>query len=373
MGNRHMKLNQDCRYFSPDGPCAFHKEEGAVCAECRHYRRFSGRILIIKLAAIGDVLRTTSVLAPLTRRYPDAKIVWFTERQCRPVLEGNPFIDEIWTEGFGSLQALSLFRFDLLINADLSFDALTLAGNIRAREKRGFWYDAHGIVQCSSPAARAWFLLSHDDALKRKNRSTYQHFLARVSGVPSCGDIVVPVSGGARKAASRFAARHGLTGRRILGVNVGSGSRWITKRWPEEYFLALFPLVRDRFSIVIFGGSGEKDILARLAKKSRVPVVNAGHGNSIGDFFALLDLCDVVLTGDTLALHAALGLKKKVVALFGPTSAAEIDMYGRGEKLSGRVSCICCYRRTCPEHLACMRALTPDRVARAILRYADET
>ena len=67
-----------------------------------------------------------------------------------------------------------------------------------------------------------------------------------------------------------------------------------------------------------------------------------------------------------MALHAALALGKKVVGLFGPTSAAEIEMYGRGRKLAGTVDCLCCYRGSCEQNPTCMDTLTPEIVFSAI-------
>ena len=41
---------------------------------------------------------------------------------------------------------------------------------------------------------------------------------------------------------------------------------------------------------------------------------------------------DVVVCSDTLGMHLAIALKKKIVVLFGPTCPQEIDLYGRGVK-----------------------------------------
>ena len=79
-----------------------------------------------------------------------------------------------------------------------------------------------------------------------------------------------------------------------------------------------------------------------------------------------MNLSDLIVTGDTMALHAALALGKKVVGLFGPTSAAEIEMYGRGIKLTGTVDCLCCYQVSCARNPACMDTISPEMVLRAI-------
>ena len=46
-------------------------------------------------------------------------------------------------------------------------------------------------------------------------------------------------------------------------------------------------------------------------------------------------------------MHISLALKRKTIALFGPTSAAEIEMYNLGEKVISKSDCYCCYKSYC--------------------------
>ncbi|HRZ40006.1 MAG TPA: hypothetical protein P5246_03255, partial [Candidatus Omnitrophota bacterium] len=48
-------------------------------------------------------------------------------------------------------------------------------------------------------------------------------------------------------------------------------------------------------------------------------------------------------------------------ALFGATSAVEVDLYGRGIKLAKDVSCAPCYRSSCDD-LRCMKEISPRDV-----------
>jgi heptosyltransferase-2 len=101
-------------------------------------------------------------------------------------------------------------------------------------------------------------------------------------------------------------------------------------------------------------------------KKEYKFLVDTGCDNSLLEFAAIVDLCDLVVTADTLALHIATALEKKIVALFGPTSISEIELYGRGIKLSSPDGCKCFYRKYCTEDFPCMEKITPDMVLEAI-------
>ena len=76
----------------------------------------------------------------------------------------------------------------------------------------------------------------------------------------------------------------------------------------------------------------------------------------------------VVVTGDTLAMHLALAQGKRTVVLFGPTSAAEIELYGLGEKVVPEMECLSCYKTSCDFVPNCMDLISTDMVERAVVR-----
>jgi len=367
-----MKMRQDCYFFLPDRPCNFHKEQGVLCPDCVYYQPCKGRILLIKREALGDVLRTTSVLRPLRKEFPAYKIIWLTAANSKDILRNNPFLDEVWTDdSLLSWSSLNFLCFDVVINLDLDAESLLLAGRTTARKKLGFWYDRSGRVFCSNPAAEEWFVLSHDDGAKRANILSYQRWMAKILGLQEIGEIVVPLVPESEKRARIFAEKNKLTAP-VVGLNLGSGTRWITKRWPEENWLKLIVSLKDKATVLLFGGQQERELMSRLKKRCSNNVIPTGTSNSLLDFFALLNLCQVVVTGDTLALHVAAGLGKKVVAVFGPTSASEIEDYGLVCKLVTPASCACCYRRQCPDYPACMEAIQPEEVSCLVQRLLHE-
>ncbi|MCM8757368.1 MAG: glycosyltransferase family 9 protein [Candidatus Omnitrophica bacterium] len=367
-----MEIKQDCRFFLSDRPCSFHKKDGVSCHTCQHYQPYSGSLLIIKREALGDVLRTTALLEPLRQRYPYFRFIWLTAAESQKLLENNPLIDEVWTDASAFyLTAVSFLQFDLIINLDLSVESLLLAAIAPARKRVGFWLDRSGKIIFSNSAARQWFALSHNDQAKKSGRVSYQRWMAQIMELETIGRIIVPISNASANKAMAFALTNRLAGKKVIGINPGSGTRWLTKRWPEENWRKLIECLQGN-RILLLGGKEEENTLNRLAARYPEIVLNTGADNSLSDFFALVNLCDVVVTGDTLTLHIATGLNKKVVALFGPTSAAEIEDYGLVKKIVTPWLCQCCYRRECPDYPACMAAIDPVEVSQLVLRLLRE-
>jgi heptosyltransferase-2 len=67
-------------------------------------------------------------------------------------------------------------------------------------------------------------------------------------------------------------------------------------------------------------------------------------------------------------MHLSLALGRRTVVLFGPTSSAEIEMYGLGEKVVPHMDCLACYKPTCDFVPNCMDLISTDMVEAAVER-----
>ena len=123
-----------------------------------------------------------------------------------------------------------------------------------------------------------------------------------------------------------------------------AGHRWELKQWREEGYLELVERVAKKrpAQFVLLGGPEERERHKRLKSRSNVPLIDAGCDNALRHFASLVGACSLVLTGDTLAMHLSLALGRRTIVLFGPTSAAEIELYGLGEKVVPHMECLSC-------------------------------
>jgi len=158
--------------------------------------------------------------------------------------------------------------------------------------------------------------------------------------------------------------------RPVIGLNTGAGGRWPLKQWREDGYVDLISRVtrREDVQFLLLGGPAEQDRNDRLKRASSIPLLDPGCDNSVRHFAALLSHCRVTVTGDTLAMHISLALGKRTVVLFGPTSAAEIELYGLGEKVIPDMTCLSCYKNSCDFVPNCMDLITTDMVEHAVLR-----
>ena len=129
---KNFTVNTDCLNFPLDRPCFYQKNSGILCNQCNDYKKISNlqenkRILIIKLGAMGDVLRTTFLLWGLKELYPKSVISWIVDDKNAAVLENNTFIDNIVANDENTLKFLIDNYFDVVINLDLAFESLSLA------------------------------------------------------------------------------------------------------------------------------------------------------------------------------------------------------------------------------------------------------
>ncbi len=365
-----MTRHYDCRHFLGYKPCIFRRP----CDGCPSYSPFGKRILIIKLAATGDVLRTTPLLRGLRAAYPDCHVSWLTDPDAVPMLDGIREIDRLMPYGCETILQLRHETFDQVCCFDKDPKATALAMEVQAQERIGFGMSQHGNAMPLNPNSEYAFSLGIDDTLKfRVNRKTYQEMVFECAGLPYpepqeylLPDLSSEIARG-REHLDRLGIRPGDV---TVGLNTGAADLFATKKWTEEGYAGLADLLAERVGarVLLLGGPAEADRNARIAAMAARPLFNAGAHHPVRDFAGIIGNLDLVVTGDTLAMHIAIGLRVPVLVIFGSTCHQEIDLYGRGGKIVSDFECSPCYRSTCPKEVSCMQAIPAAAVYEAAAR-----
>lgn len=213
------QLKTDCRHFREDIPCRPHKEQGVHCVDergddCSYYDPTRKKILIIKLGALGDVLRTTPLLRKLKSVEPQAEIWWLTHfpdilpKSLDVVL---PFAPE-------SVATLQAIQFDTIYNLDKEKEACALASVLSSRIKKGFILK-DGRCWPIDEAAEQKYLTGVFDDLSKGNTKTYQQEIFGICGFTFSGEQYV-LEGNWDSYRWKLAKN-----KPVVGLNTGCGGR----------------------------------------------------------------------------------------------------------------------------------------------------
>ncbi|MFH1210744.1 MAG: glycosyltransferase family 9 protein [archaeon] len=366
-----------CRYFKGDRPCKHYWDDRSYnCEECSHHSPVKENIILIKLDAIGDVLRATPLAVGLKKKYPESLLTWVVGEESYELLKDNPYIDRLLKYNHNTVQALMVQEFDILINLDKASHSAALAMRLDAKEKRGYGLDKHGVVFPLNEEAKYHFDMCIDNwGKKTENVKTYQEMIFDIAGLRYDGEeYVVNIPKSAVEFAYDFLKSNDVGSTDVvIGLNTGCGPVYPHKKWVVEYYIKLINMMVQEFDakVLLFGGKTEIGYNSWLSSVSD-NVIDLTNRTTIVEFASLINVCDVVITGDTAGMHLAIALKRPVVALFGPTPSQEIDVYGKGVKLVGKVDCINCYDQfECDRKPTCMETITPEEVFDAVRSLID--
>tara|TARA_R110002126_G_scaffold105905_9_gene240585 strand:- start:30201 stop:31271 length:1071 start_codon:yes stop_codon:yes gene_type:complete len=346
------------------------------------------RLLVLKTGALGDVLRTTSVLRGLAQAHADLDVTWVTAPAALPLVERHPCVQRVVLVDPTDAEAvhqigdnLASEPFDWILSLDdelpLCELATTLASASGAKVSGAY---AEGEVRTYSDDVADWFdmgLLSKhgkDEADRRKleNRRTHPQIYAAMLGVEP-GTPELPLTDAERELASERLSRMDLVGTGpLIGLNTGAGGRWANKAMPTDEVVDLLHRLHNerggRVQFLLLGGAAEEDRNRAIQERARVVVpglklADSRGDNSLIEFAALIDACDLLVTTDSMALHVGLARGVRLVAVFAPTSPTEIDVGPRGEKVVSLARDAGSYRTDADNS-----TLTGERVAEAVQR-----
>lgn len=255
------------------------------------------KILILKLNATGDVVRTTALLRALP-----GSVTWITDTKNRVMVDGL-------REGMQCLtweerQRACRQSYDLVINLEDEPEVAGFATALKSDRIFGAYLNGHDAV-CYTPDSRRWFDLSlisvygreQADRLKLQNRRTYQDLIFEGLGLKFRGETYLMPK----------PKMTGLTG--DVAIAPAAGPVWPMKNW--AYYSELQMELESR-GLKVNVLPRRESLLEHLADVG-------GHRCLVG--------------GDSLPMHLALGLNVRCVILFTCTSPWEIHDYGILKKI----------------------------------------
>ncbi len=343
----------DCRYFRGDIPCKPHKETGVHCLDCEQYYPIDGHILIIKLGAAGDVIRTTPLLTKIKQQFPTKQMWWITHF---PELVPE-IVDKVLNFSHESLITLQSIEFDLVINLDKDCYACSFASNLKSKEKYGFVMK-NGKPSPANYLAEHKFLTGLFDDMSKSNSKSYLEEIFEICGWQFSGEEYIIDC-------EHFQWDIKSDGKVIIGLNTGCGSRWTSRLWKNDYWIELARILKaNDFFPILLGGEIEDEKNSMIADKSGI--YYPGYF-PLYRFISLVNQCSIVVTAVTMSLHIAIALRKNVVVMNNIFNKNEFELYGRGVIIEPEQECKCYFSPTCRnDDYFCMDSIYPTAIFDAI-------
>ena len=351
-----MKINYDCEHFRGAIPCIPHKQNGAHCDTCNSYHKLTDKILIIKLGAAGDVIRTTPLLSTIKRKYPSAYIAWLTDySELIPNIVNEPLKynkrNIIW---------LLSQKWDILYNLDKDKEAISLAEKINAKHKYGFGMDQYGRCRPFNDLANHKFMTGLFDDISKENKKNYMQEIFELCDFEFNGEKYILD----KNDETIFDIDHT---KKIIGLNTGCGKRWPSRLWPDEYWIQLaLQMQKQGYDVLWLGGPDEDE--KNMYFQGKAGGLYLGY-YPLKNFISLLNHCDLLVTQVTMALHIGIGLGKRIVLMNNIFNKYEFELYGLGEIIEPQNPCGCYFTPFCIHDS--MRQITPEIIQSTIERQLE--
>jgi len=303
------------------------------------------RVLILKMGysetldpdtsgvvSLGDILRATVVL----HAFPPDKyeVTWLVDQKGVDLLKGNPYIHRILTVNPFTPFHLMSDWFDMVVNFEKDPGICAMVDKISAWRRYGFRFDhvtheAHAYDNSDQALS-----MSKSTSFKRQQTKSWSTMLYEMIGHQY--DNKPYILGYQPKSQEIY----------DIGLNHQVGGKFPIKRWPDPNWQQLHDALAGEYSFSWQQGM-----------------------DNIESYIEWINSCRLLVTNDSLGLHIALALGKKIVALFGPTKASEVDECDCMIKLKPDIDweCIPCLAASChkPEGL-CMEHISQDSVIEAV-------
>jgi heptosyltransferase-2 len=349
----------DCRHFRGDIPCKPNKLRGKKC-QCDEYTPVSHRILIVKLGALGDVIRSTALLVRYRKLYPNAHITWITHSP--DILPHDGSIDVIAKFEYKNIFPLFSQEFDIAINLDKDVEACTLLAQVKAKKKYGFIRENGHLAGTNVASERKIATGLFDDESKANTKSYPQEIFEICELDFQKEEPVLNVN---KSLVTKWEAlKKQANGKKIIGLNTGCGPRWSTRLWPDVYWTELIlELQKGGYYPVVLGGLDEDKRNKAFAENTKVYYPGT---YSLEEFIAITANCDLIVTAVSMMMHIAIGLKRPLVLFNNIFNRHEFEMYGRGIIVEPTTGCDDFYGNTCTREKCCMNDLPVSSVFSAI-------
>jgi lipopolysaccharide heptosyltransferase II len=314
------------------------------------------RILIRSSNWLGDAVMSVPAVRAIKNGRPDVHVTIAAPDKIAPMWKLIPEVDAIIPLSEGSL--LPVVR---QLRQQMPFDVAILFPN-SLRVALESWLSGIPRRVGYRGHCRSW-LVNQIVREPRKPGPPEHHSLRFLRIARECGaetsNIEVP------KANQTSNIKHQTLIGLCPGAEYGPAKRWLPERFAEA---AAKITAQSSAQWILLGTKNDAAIGEQIAAAIGDHCVNRIGQTTLDQLIDELRRCRLLLTNDTGTMHLAALLGVPVIAIFGSTEPRLTGPLGNGHTiLRHHVECSPCFLRECPIDFRCMKAVSADEVAGAVL------
>ncbi|MCL4540990.1 MAG: glycosyltransferase family 9 protein [Chloroflexi bacterium] len=320
-----------------------------------------GRILIVRLDLLGDLVMSLPAVDAVRRRWPEARIVLLCTPEAAGIAQFYPAIDMIYTyrpleirrlrwwltpSSFWALlrliRTLRAERFDLALSLFGEFACL-FAWASGARHRVGYAGEAYPALFTLAVEGRRY---KRAIAGREDHEVRWSGRIVEAAGAAAVGTLprlVIPPE--LLRWRDDLLCEVGMSGKRYvvlsLGSHNGSAKRYRPAGWAT---VARHLQERHNVGIVLTGIQDDRPLARIFLEHFKGEVIDLIGRTSLQQLVALVAGAALVLTGDSAPAHLAAAAGTPVVVVFGPTSPRTYHPYtDRASVVHTTLPCSPCY------------------------------
>jgi heptosyltransferase-1 len=302
------------------------------------------RILVVRLGSMGDVIHALPAVASLKHSFPHSRLSWVIKPRWAPLLEGNPFVDEIIPftrtarEILATRRLLRRERFELAVDLQGLIQSALVAASAKADKIVGL---------ARSQARESFAAMFYSSAVRTSAVHRVDRYLELVAAAGASSLLrTFPLPPGRPEGTLP-------EGPFVLACPLAG---WGSKQWPLDHYTDLAR--RLKMPLVVNGPLDSEDVLRQIE----------GAHVHLSGLEGLIDAtrrAQAIVGVDSGPVHLAAALGKPGVAIYGPTDPASHGPYGGTLQVLRSSSAITSYKRRAADP-GSMRAISPAEVLEAL-------
>ena len=334
-----------------------------------------GKILLIRLDHIGDVVYSTAIPQNLKEHYRGAKITFLVPSAAKDIVMNNPYVDEVicYDAPWFSRNEKKEFELSsfLMLSEGLKRQGYDLGFDLRGDFRHILLMAMAGIKFRVGYGITGGGFLLHRMVDYREGVHSLEHNLDLLRGM---GVKIINFSlqlYSSEKDESRIndlLKESGLTGEDFI-VTVHPYAGYSSKNWLDDRFAELINILKENYKakIILVGSENDRAKTDELIRISRSTAINAAGRISLVGLYTLLKRSKLFIGLDSGPSHIAASTGKPSVILFSGTNSIQQwgAKGGNAVIIQKEIPCKGCEKLDC-EHNICMDLISVEDVVDAV-------